>query len=36
MRKIWLGLVVLALEAVVLAWLVGSHVLQSFSGLAGQ
>jgi hypothetical protein len=28
MGKIWLGVVVLALEAVVLVWLVGGHVLQ--------
>jgi len=37
MRKIWLGVVVLAVEAVVLVWLVGGHVLQWLcSGLAGQ
>jgi hypothetical protein len=37
MQKIWLGLVILAVEAVVLVWLVGAHVLQwSSSGLAGQ
>jgi hypothetical protein len=36
MGKIWLGLVVLALEAVVLVSMVGSHVLQYFSGMAGQ
>jgi hypothetical protein len=36
MHKIWLGLAVLAAEAVVLVWLVGGHVLQWFtSGLAG-
>jgi hypothetical protein len=35
MHKIWLGVVVLAVEVVVLAWLVGSHVLQwASSGLA--
>ena len=37
MQKIWLGLVILAVEAVVLVWLVGGHVLQWFSsGLAGR
>jgi hypothetical protein len=37
MHKIWLGVVVLAVEAVVLVWLVGAHVLQWFSsGLAGR
>jgi hypothetical protein len=37
MHKIWLGLVVLAVEAVVLAWLVGGHALQWFGGgLAGR
>jgi hypothetical protein len=36
MHKIWLGLAVLAAEAVVLVWLVGGHVLQWFtSGLTG-
>jgi len=36
-HKIWLGVVVLAVEAVVLAWLVGGHVLQCLSsGLAGR
>jgi hypothetical protein len=36
MRKIWLGVVVLAVEAVVLVWLVGGQVLQwGGSGLAG-
>jgi hypothetical protein len=36
MHKIWLGLVVLAVEAVVLAWLVGGHLLQWFAhGLGG-
>jgi hypothetical protein len=35
MHKIWLGVVVLAIEAVVLVWLVGGHALQWFgSGLA--
>ena len=37
MHKIWLGLVVLAVEAVMLVWLVSGHALQWFgSGLAGQ
>jgi hypothetical protein len=36
MRKIWLGVVVLAVEAVVLVWVVGGHVLQwGGGGLAG-
>jgi hypothetical protein len=36
MQKIWLGLAVLAAEAVVLMWLVGGHALQWFtSGLTG-
>jgi hypothetical protein len=36
MHKIWLGLVVLAVEAGVLVWLVGAHVLQWFAhGLGG-
>jgi hypothetical protein len=32
MHKIWLGLAVLAAEAVALAWLIGGHVLQWFAG----
>jgi len=37
LHKIWLGVVVLAVEAVVLVWLVGGHALRWFSsGLAGQ
>jgi hypothetical protein len=37
MHKIWLGVVVLAVEAVVLVWLVAAHTLQWLcSGLAGQ
>jgi hypothetical protein len=36
MRKIWLGVVVLVVEAVTLVGLVGGHVLQwGSSGLAG-
>jgi hypothetical protein len=36
MRKIWLGVLVLAVEGVVLVWLVGGHVLQwGGSGMAG-
>jgi hypothetical protein len=36
MRKIWLGVLVLAVEVVALVWLVGGHVLQwGSSGLAG-
>ena len=36
MQKVWLGLAILAAEAVVLVWLVAGHVLQWFtSGLTG-
>jgi hypothetical protein len=37
MHKIWLGVVVVAAEVVVLAWLIGGHVLQWFaSGMVGR
>ena len=37
MHKIWLGVVVLAVELTVLVWLVGGHALQWFAGgLAGR
>jgi hypothetical protein len=36
MRKVWLGVAVLAGEAVLLVWLVGAHVVAwGGSGLAG-
>jgi hypothetical protein len=37
MHKIWLGLVVVAVEVAVLLWMVGGHALHWFaSGLAGR